>query len=590
MKKKRFPFSLRQGNKKKKEEAEDRLKISIKTWSYPNLRSFKIFEQYRIDYSQIVIGQPLGESNLMYLVIDPKVSPVELAMLENAASKLLYLVDSFESEKELLARLAQMGIRRRELQYLILRELIGYGPLDPVMKDKNIEDVECSGSGKPVTVVHSKYDRLETNIIFESEEELDKYVLKLARMAGKTASLATPIVEGILPGNHRLTATFRREVSESSTFAIRKFPPESWTITRVMLKGSITPEIVAWLWMLIESKLPILIVGEMGSGKTSLSNALCGLIPPNRRIGTVEDRIEFRIPHRNWLRYFTRTSFGLDDKGAIPMARLLKTALSSNVDYLIVNEIRAEEEAKVWIQAVSTGHGGITTFHADSFKSALNRLIDFGLDVSILSALHGLVLTAKLNINGERVRRVREIADFEVEGSEVRFHKVFWHNAADDTFHGLPPEELVKLPSARIIMNFRGYSEDEFIEAYNKRVEFLKWLLEMSRGDARYTKAEKLIEEFEKFYAKDDYYRAIEPPRVEISEEEEEEKEIEVEIGREPRIISVQTIERPATTSAPQVVSVRRITASRPSSAIRVRSVTRRKESVLDRLKRKLRR
>ena len=562
----------KKSEKEKKEKKEEVRKsefpeIKIRTWSYDSLSNVRVIKTYNIEYSKIVIGQLIDPPRKVYLIIDPKVSKSELERLERVAGELIYVLESVPDENELIKILEKHGIRRPELQYLIIRELAKerFGPLDPAMHDPDLENIECTGVGRPVTVTHNRFGRLETNMVFDTEEELDRLVIKLVNKTGKSISKANPRIDNArLPGGHRLACTFMSEISETSSFVIRKFPEQPWTVTRQMIKGTLSPEIGAWLWLLIEHKLPILIVGAMGSGKTSLSNALCGFIPPDKRVGTVEDVPEFNLPVKpqNWQRMFSRETFTLDGKGAIDLFDLTKEMLRYQVEYLVVNEIRGEE-AKVWFQQISSGHGGITTIHAEDFNSTLARLADLGIEVSSLSALHGLVYINVYMLNGERVRRIREVADFRLEDGRPRFDIVFRYVPSEDRYECMPPEEMVKLRSARKIMSISGkiHTEEDFIREYNLRKEFLEWLYKMAKADKRYFKREFLVGEFEKFYADPTYFRDIEPPKIEIEEEEEEDTAPFVpEVSQGIRIVRIRSL--PKSSRRPgrvRVVNVRKI-------------------------------
>ena len=493
--------------------------IRIRVWGYRDLHRVREVRSYAIDYSKIVIGDLVDAPRRVYLVLDPPVSAIELKRLEEVAGELVYVVEEIPDEKELVSMLRERGVARPELQYLIARELAKdrFGPLDPLMKDPSLENIECTGPRKQVTVTHNEFGRLETNLVFE-EEELDKLVMKLANKAGKSVSKANPKIDNArLPGGHRLACTFMSEISESSSFVIRKFPSEPWTITKQMLKGTLTPEIGAWLWLLIEHKLPVLVVGGMGSGKTSLANALCGFIPPDKRVGTVEDVPEFNLPVKkhNWQRMFTRESYTLDGRGSIDLFQLVKEMLRYQVEYLIVNEIRGEE-ARVWFQQVSSGHGGVTTMHADDFESAVARLKDLGIDVASLSGLHGLVYIGVYTVNGRRARRIREVADFSVEDGRPKFHRIFVYDPASDSFDCATYQVLVKLRSARKILSFseRIRSEEDFVREYEQRRRYLAWLRDMAAVDPRYLNPEFLVVEFEKFYTNPKYFESITPPEA----------------------------------------------------------------------------
>ena len=161
------------------------------------------------------------------------------------------------------------GLSWSKIGYYIERDLLGYGKLDPIFRDENIEDISCNGPAKPVYVWHRKYESLPTNIVFKTSDELDEYVLKLAHMAGKHISVAYPILDAILPGGHRVAATFQKEVSTAgSTFTVRKFREDPITIIDLINYGTISPELAAYFWLAMDYKMTSLILGVTGAGKS----------------------------------------------------------------------------------------------------------------------------------------------------------------------------------------------------------------------------------------------------------------------------------------------------------------------------------
>lgn len=184
-----------------------------------------------------------------------------------------YLVDQIRGIVEKY-RIRFGGLHARDVSwgkilYYTLRDVIGYGKIDPLMKDENIEDISCDGVGSPIYVWHRTRENMRTNIIFTSEEELDSMILRLAHRAGKHISVAFPIVDAILPEGHRLAATFRREVStRGSTFTIRKFRAEPLSIIDVISQGSIDEALGAYFWLLIDYNMPGMIMGVTGAGKS----------------------------------------------------------------------------------------------------------------------------------------------------------------------------------------------------------------------------------------------------------------------------------------------------------------------------------
>jgi flagellar protein FlaI len=273
-----------------------------------------------------------------------------------------------------------------------------------------------------------------------------------------------------------------------------------------MSKGTLIPEIAAWLWLSIEHKLPILVCGEMGSGKTSLINALCGFIRPDSRIGTIEDVPEFKLPLRpeNWLRHFTRESLTSQAK-PISQGELLKQMLRENIQYLVVNEIRSEDDVLPWINAISSGHGGITSFHANSFEGVLIRMNSLGIkETNLLALSGGIIFINKYGEKKNMVRRIREIGYVTQRNHEVSYEQVVTYDPKNDSYN-VDVIKLINSTAGKIISS--GLKEKSLEQAIAERVEYLAWLLERSKSDSSIEKPEGFLNEISKYYNNPKYFK-----------------------------------------------------------------------------------
>jgi len=273
-------------------------------------------------------------------------------------------------------KLGLVGARRIKLMYYLERNLIGYGPIDPLMRDPNIEDISCNGMKTPVFIWHKRFESIPTNLVFQSEDYLNEFVMKLAHMAGKHISVAYPIVDAMLPEKHRLAATFGREVSvKGPTFTIRKFREKPFSIVELIESKVIDSLLGAYLWTIIEHGKTAMVAGGTGAGKTSLLNAISLFIKPGKKIVTIEDTPELNLPHVNWVQLTSRETFivGQSVGTSVRLYDLVKLSLRYRPDYIIVGEVRGEE-AFVLFQSMATGHGGLSTIHAETLDYAIKRL------------------------------------------------------------------------------------------------------------------------------------------------------------------------------------------------------------------------
>ncbi|MDY6766365.1 MAG: type II/IV secretion system ATPase subunit, partial [Candidatus Nanohaloarchaea archaeon] len=202
---------------------------------------------------------------------------------------------------------------REVIQYYAYRNFIGLGKIEPLMNDKYIEDISCDGVGIPVYVYHRNPDiaSVETNVVFDDDENLDAFVRKLAQRCGRSVSMAEPLVDGSLPDGSRVQATLATDIARrGSNFTIRRFTEEPLTPVDIMDFGTVNAQILSYLWLAIENGRSILIAGPTASGKTTLLNALSLFIPPDLKIVSIEDTPELRLPHPNWVPEVARSGFG----------------------------------------------------------------------------------------------------------------------------------------------------------------------------------------------------------------------------------------------------------------------------------------
>jgi len=471
-------------------EKEERRKTEKKPARY------KLVESYWIHNPLAKVNIVSVKGKMRYIAEEAELNPKE----EEAYKKLLSFITKELSPPETLdvdldayilseaKRLAKKYRRSlgkfseeswEKIYYYVIRDLAGYGNLDVLMNDPNIEDISCNGLNKPVYVWHRKYESLPTNIIFDDEAEYDNFIIKLAHMGGKHISSAHPMLDAMLPGKHRLAATFRREVSTfGSSFCIRKFREDPFSIVDLVKMGTIDETLAAYFWILLENKMSMIIIGGTGAGKTSMLNALISLIKPNDKIVTVEEISELNTLHENWVQLTSRQGFkfGTADETSISLFDLVKLSLRYRPDYIIVGEVRGEE-AYALFQAVATGHGGICTMHADSLDHAVKRLTSEPMNVAeayIPLMNVGIYVSRvelprrKMGLNfGRRARKVWEILDYE------KYQLISEWSPTKDKFH-TNLEESYLLEEIAIK---RGLTKKEVLAEVRQRKRFLKQII-----------------------------------------------------------------------------------------------------------------
>ena len=213
----------------------------------------------------------------------------------------------------------------KKIYYYLCRDFIGFNEVEPLLRDYFVEDIECNGANTPIYIVHRTFRNLKTNLTFRDIPTLENFVEKLAQRGGKYISYAQPILDGSLPDGSRVNATYTKDItSKGPTFTIRKFTKTPWTPPQLIGFNTLSPEMLAYLWLLVEYKMNLLIVGGTASGKTTLLNAMAFFIPPESRVVTIEDTRELNLPRDNWLPSVARGATGIGGMGEISLYDLLK--------------------------------------------------------------------------------------------------------------------------------------------------------------------------------------------------------------------------------------------------------------------------
>jgi archaeal flagellar protein FlaI len=369
-------------------------------------------------------------------------------------------------------------------QYYITRDFLGFGKIDGIMIDENIEDVSCDGINSPVFVWHRKYESIPSNVLYETSEELENFVFKLAYLCGRHISIAQPILDGTLPDGSRAQVTYGTEVTpKGSTFTIRKFKRSPLTITDLIIYNALSPEIAAYYWFLIENRHSVLIGGDIGGGKTSMLNAISLFIRPTLKIVSIEDTQEIRLPHQNWEMMVTRQGLGTGAGavgeagiGSISMFDLLRAALRQRPDFIIVGEIRGEE-AYALFQAMATGHLGLTTVHAEHVQGVLHRLTTKPMNIPATQVenLNAISIVRRLVVNNVSLRRtisVSEMVGWDKERNDFNVKEIFKWDPEKDIYLKVGRSPLLD----RIAVQW-GYSNDEIDQELEMRKTILEYMV-----------------------------------------------------------------------------------------------------------------
>jgi archaeal flagellar protein FlaI len=477
--------------KKKKPEIET---VTAVAPSLP--KGIKIIDKYPLyePFAQVVIVQDPKTGEHKYILDELKLDPMERGIYDRIIEMLLAEIESPKEEikdpRKFFAEAAKKIVDKYRISlgwlpdvswYKILyyaeRDLVGFGKIDPLMRDPNIEDISCDGVDKSLYIWHRNFESIETNLKFENDADLDNLVGKLVHMAGKHVSSAFPIVDASLPGKHRLAVAYRREITPFGTaFTIRKFRDDPYSIIDLIGIGTFTEEMAAYLWICLENRASVMVLGGTAAGKTTALNALGCLVKPGSKIMTIEETAELNLSSENWVSLIARQSYGLggSNVGEVALFDLVKTCMRHRPDLMIVGEVRGQE-AYVLFQALATGHGGMCTMHAENVQSAVRRLTQKPMDISpayiplmnIVMSVQRVQLVKKgVKKAYRRVLSVNEIVD-----AEKYVNPFKWDPIKD--------EQIIDLNSSFLLTNISerlGITREQLIEEMHRRSSVLRWM------------------------------------------------------------------------------------------------------------------
>jgi len=436
-----------------------------------------------------------------------KPAPAEETEYEDRIQELLEEIVVLENERN--GRLAEL-VQRLELgplevteetyekvRYRLIRDIVGLGPLEPIMRDPANEDIHVIGP-RQVDVDHGEFGLLETTVEFDNSEQFDNWLRNMGERIGDPVSDAHPIVDSTLPDGSRINIIYSDDVSlKGSSLTIRQGDDVPLSVFQIAKWGTLSPELCAYLWIALENERTVFVVGETASGKTTTLNAVTSFIPRDSKIYTAEDTAEVLPPHNTWQQLLTREGRGTDSE--VDMFDLVAAALRSRPDYIIVGEVRGEE-GRMAFQAAQTGHPVMLTFHASDIVSMIQRFTGDPINVpeTFMSNADIALFQNRVKRGNDTLRRVTSVQEIEGYSKEmggvVTREAFYWDPVEDEiVFQGrnnsyIMEEKIAtllgyddtrkiyediefrtKLIRRAIQENIVGYHEvNEFIEAYQR--------------------------------------------------------------------------------------------------------------------------
>lgn len=388
--------------------------------------------------------------------------------------------------------------RFHRIMYHLDIEYLGYGPIDTLMNDPNIEDISLIQPDEPLWVVHGKYDSIQTNIKY-NKTQAKEFIQMLSSRSEESISIGDPRTDATLPDGSRAQLTLGEEVSDfGSNFTIRQFQEAPFSPVDLIRTNTFSPEQMAYLWVSIENKSSLIFAGGTASGKTTSMNAVSLFIPPTDKVISLEDTREVELPHNYWVASKTRSSAGSDEDGDIGLYDLLEDALRQRPTYLVVGEVRGSG-ARDLFQAMSTGHTAYSTMHASSVSEALNRLQNDPMNVPtamIISALDIICIQNRVVQDGDSHRR-NEFIDEVIDNSGGGGASLSTRTVSKY----LPDEKIfeTKFNNSEVLDSIReerGWTRKQIQDEVDDRIEVLEYMVDEDIYD--YRKVTRIIQQYMK--------------------------------------------------------------------------------------------
>jgi pilus assembly protein CpaF len=401
-----------------------------------------MFERFQGIDNSVVLKKPSAQvidfaeaprqTNLRVAIHQRLIDKINLAALEKmtrekVAEEVSPLVRKLLAEE----RTALNEIEYARLLDEVLDEVLGLGPLEPLLKDPTVSDILVNTYNQ---VFVERLGKLEkTEVRFKDDPHLVRIIQKIVSAVGRRVDESQPWVDARLPDGSRVNALLPPCAVDGPLLSIRKFSKMPFTIDRLIENDSITPQLADLLEVVVRSRLNVLISGGTGTGKTTILNAMSSLIDSKERIVTIEDTAELQLQQEHVGRMETRPA-NLEGAGEVSQRDLLKNSLRMRPDRIIVGEVRGPEVIDM-LQAMNTGHdGSMTTIHANTPRDALTRLEHMtamtGFDIpmralrgQISSALQIIVQLRRFSDGRRRVVSLQELTG--MEGDVITMQEIY---------------------------------------------------------------------------------------------------------------------------------------------------------------------
>lgn len=444
--------------------------------------NFDVVPQYNVFKQKYSSEEKLLLSELRENLVDLAISSDE--SLQVNEDKLLNDIKNFLFAK--LANNSQNNAISNEyldnLARKLFQDLVGYGEIDPLIRDDNLEEIMVIGIDKPVFVYHREYGMMKTNILFKDAGEVMNLIDSIARQINRRIDQKSPILDGRLPDGSRVNATIPPISADGPSMTIRKFKRDPLTIIDLINSKTISVELAAFFWLCFDGlgvkSANAIISGGTSSGKTTTLNALSSFINPKERIITIEDTLELQIPHEHVIRMETRPP-NVENRGELTMNDLVKNSLRQRPDRIIVGEVRGSEAITLFT-ALNTGHSGFGTLHSNDARETITRLTNAPMSVPniMISAIDFIIMQNRIyRSDGVSFRRISEVAEVSgIEEGVIQLNKIFEWDPQSDTIKnvGITSKTLTE------IANVSGNSLNSLYDEIKNREIVLQHMVDQN--------------------------------------------------------------------------------------------------------------
>ena len=386
----------------------------------------------------------------------------------------------------------------QSIRYRLNRDIVGLGPLEPVMRDPANEDIHVIGPHE-CHVDHGVFGLLPTTVDFGTPQEFDSWLRNIGERIGDPVSDSDPIVDSTLPDGSRINIIYSDDVSvKGSSLTIRQGDEVPLSVNQITHWGTLSPQLAAYLWLCLENEQTVFVVGETASGKTTTLNSIMSFIPRDSKIYTAEDTAEVIPPHDTWQQLLTREGGG-EETSEVDMFDLVAAALRSRPDYIIVGEVRGEE-GRMAFQAAQTGHPVMLTFHASDIVSMIQRFTGDPINVpeTFMDNADVALFQNRVKQGNDVLRRVtsvQEIEGYSKEMDGVVTREVFsWDPVEDEiVFQGMNNSYVLEEQIATLL----GYADTRDIyDDLEFRAELVERMIQ--EGILGYHEVNETIDAFQR--------------------------------------------------------------------------------------------